>query len=249
MNPDAEKQNDLLFTQALEAETAGDLPALLSKCDQGLAMAGIAPSREMLFRRLRAHANMCLAAERRAYDATGAKLLQAVIEDAKKVISHSSREPDSLVVRYLSQVHTDCGTALYSLSMTPVGTGRAGELMAEARTHFGKALAINPRNDKALAMLESVKRQAAIVESKNGCFIATAAYGSAMAPEVLVFRNYRDEVLSESSLGRLFIQAYYALSPYIAIVIAKSNFLKMLVRIFLLSPLLRIIRERWFRLC
>lgn len=246
MSPDAEKQNDLLFAQALDAETDRDFPTVLRKCEQGLTMPGIAPSREMLFRKLRAHANMRLVAERKAYDATGAKLLQSVIEDAKKVISYSSRAPDSIVAMdlYLSEVHTDYGSALYSFSMTPVGSGRAGELIAEASEHFEKALAINLSNKLARAMLESVKRHAASAEKRTSCFIATAVYGSAMAPEVLVFRNYRDEVLADSFLGRSFVQVYYAISPHIAVVIAKSDFLKLLVRIILLSPLLRIIREK-----
>ena len=51
---------------------------------------------------------------------------------------------------------------------------------------------------------------------KGGCFIATAVYGDSEAPEVLVLRRFRDEVLMKFLLGRGFIAAYYRLSPPIA---------------------------------
>lgn len=51
---------------------------------------------------------------------------------------------------------------------------------------------------------------------KSGCYIATAVYGSYEAPEVLVLRRFRDEVLSQTLWGRAFIKAYYAISPPVA---------------------------------
>lgn len=50
----------------------------------------------------------------------------------------------------------------------------------------------------------------------SGCFIATAVYGDYEAPEVLVLRRFRDNVLGQSVLGRTFIRTYYATSPRIA---------------------------------
>lgn len=50
----------------------------------------------------------------------------------------------------------------------------------------------------------------------GGCYIATAVYGSYDAPEVLTLRSFRDQVLRKHWLGRLFIKAYYFLSPPIA---------------------------------
>lgn len=48
------------------------------------------------------------------------------------------------------------------------------------------------------------------------CFIATAAYGDSNAPEVVAFRNFRDEYLLMKKWGRLFVNIYYQLSPTIA---------------------------------
>lgn len=53
-------------------------------------------------------------------------------------------------------------------------------------------------------------------EQKEGCYIATAVYGSYDAPEVIVLRRFRDESLKKSALGRSFIRAYYKFSPSVA---------------------------------
>lgn len=54
--------------------------------------------------------------------------------------------------------------------------------------------------------------------SKPGrpCFVATATYGSEFAPEVVLLRKYRDDVLLHNRLGKLFVSFYYKISPPIA---------------------------------
>ena len=53
------------------------------------------------------------------------------------------------------------------------------------------------------------------VEEGGGCYVATAVYGSYDCPEVWTLRRYRDYELAETLHGRLFIKAYYAISPTI----------------------------------
>jgi Zn finger protein HypA/HybF involved in hydrogenase expression len=79
--------------------------------------------------------------------------------------------------------------------------------------------------------------------SSSVCFIATATYGSSIAPEVMVFRKYRDDVLLNSKLGRVFVTCYYTLSPPIASIISNNHLLKILTRRILLQPLLRLIKK------
>ena len=57
------------------------------------------------------------------------------------------------------------------------------------------------------------RRSSTSGRSSDGCYIATAVYGSYDCPEVWTLRRFRDEVLRASVLGRLFIRGYYAVSP------------------------------------
>ena len=54
----------------------------------------------------------------------------------------------------------------------------------------------------------------------GGCLIATAAYGSEMAPQVQLLREIRDNQLMNTESGTAFMitfnEAYYSFSPYIA---------------------------------
>lgn len=50
-------------------------------------------------------------------------------------------------------------------------------------------------------------------KSSEGCYIATMVYGDYDHPKVMVLRQYRDEHLLKSFLGRCFVRVYYYLSP------------------------------------
>lgn len=51
-------------------------------------------------------------------------------------------------------------------------------------------------------------------ENKSGgCYIATSVYGSYDCPEVWTLRRFRDNILENHVLGRLFIKLYYFTSP------------------------------------
>jgi hypothetical protein len=69
------------------------------------------------------------------------------------------------------------------------------------------------------------------------CFIATAAYGTPMAEEIQVLRDFRDKYLSTNPPGRLFVSLYYKLSPPVARFIAHHDFLRACIR-FGLMPVL-----------
>jgi hypothetical protein len=71
----------------------------------------------------------------------------------------------------------------------------------------------------------------------KSCFIATACYGNYDAPEVLKLRHYRDNVLIKTYFGRVAVSIYYHTSPPIAKFIDKSGFLKLIVRRYLLTPI------------
>ena len=67
-------------------------------------------------------------------------------------------------------------------------------------------------------------------EGSSGCFIATAAFGSPLAPQVQVLREFRDRHLLTNAAGRLVTTAYYRISPPLAEVVARSKPLRSVVR-------------------
>lgn len=79
---------------------------------------------------------------------------------------------------------------------------------------------------------------------KQGCFIATAAYGTPLAEEINVLRKVRDSYLVHREWGKELVSLYYTLSPPIAEVIEKSEPLKKLVRTFL-KPLVEFFKEKY----
>jgi hypothetical protein len=78
-------------------------------------------------------------------------------------------------------------------------------------------------------------------ENSEGCFIATAAYGTSTAEQLNVLREFRDVELLKSSAGSKFVALYYQLSPLIARFIARNEFVRPLVREFLIEPLVWIV--------
>ncbi len=70
----------------------------------------------------------------------------------------------------------------------------------------------------------------------GGCFIATAAYGSLLEPQVVLLRRFRDTFLMSNRPGFHLVQLYYHYSPPMAAFIARHPGLRHATRI-LLYPL------------
>jgi hypothetical protein len=69
-----------------------------------------------------------------------------------------------------------------------------------------------------------------ILSNDKNCFIATAAFGSKLAPEVKTFRAFRNAILLQNKLGRSFVSFYYEHSPYYANFIAENDTLRSVAR-------------------
>jgi len=77
----------------------------------------------------------------------------------------------------------------------------------------------------------------------GGCFIATAAFGSYHAPEVVLLQKFRDRILLACAPGKLFVQFYYRVSPPIADFISQDDLLRRATRLSL-KPLIFSIQHR-----
>jgi len=82
-------------------------------------------------------------------------------------------------------------------------------------------------------------------QPKNGCLIATAAFGSDLAPQVQFLREYRDNTIMSTSAGSSFINAfnavYYTFSPTVADIERDNPILQQFVRDGI-TPLLGILQ-------
>lgn len=80
----------------------------------------------------------------------------------------------------------------------------------------------------------------------TNCIMATAAYGSAIAPEVQELRLFRDRILRRTDWGTQFFddfhKYYYQFSPSVARLMAADPYAKELLRAALVAPLMTALR-------
>ncbi len=77
------------------------------------------------------------------------------------------------------------------------------------------------------------------------CFIATAAYGSAMHPHVEFLRSFRDEVVLRSEYGAGFenlLELYYRFSPAVAEDMKRNELLKHIVKYTIVWPTVTLLK-------
>lgn len=69
--------------------------------------------------------------------------------------------------------------------------------------------------------------------SSEGCYIASMVYGDYDHPQVLVLRDFRDNVLRKNMLGRAFIKFYYRYSPTWVKYLRNCNKINSFIRVVL----------------
>jgi len=119
-------------------------------------------------------------------------------------------------------------------AVTDIDSGVSAELtilsnqyLADKLRRFGEKV--------VLTISFNIGRDATLtIDVPEVCFIATAAYGTPLAEEIQILREFRDEYLLTNPLGQALVGVYYGVSPPIAEYITEHPSLKPIVRAGLL---------------
>ena len=105
---------------------------------------------------------------------------------------------------------------------------------------FGSGVAISDNNwivIGAIGYQSSAAAYFTMEDQENGCLIATAAFGSEMAPQVQFLREIRDNTIMSTMSGTVFMtgfnQIYYSFSPTIAEWERENSTFRESVKIFI----------------
>jgi hypothetical protein len=96
----------------------------------------------------------------------------------------------------------------------------------------GNIFYFTPSSASSADLCATPTKVVGLLDDKH-CFIATAAFGSDMAPEVNIFRHFRNEYLLNTSWGQTLVKTYYKFSPPVANFISQNEILRTSARVAL----------------
>ena len=149
--------------------------------------------------------------------------LQTKASDASKAIVDAGKETGELVV----EAGKEAGKAITDVGGKAVEKGTiVGETVAEKSSETGQLIV-----EKGTEGIEEIQ------EKGGGCLIATAAYGTELAPQIQFLREIRDKTVMNTNSGIIFMsqfnQIYYSFSPFVADLERENPILQETVRIFI----------------
>ena len=117
-------------------------------------------------------------------------------------------------------------------------------IYSETEGHFNKDLLTkleNYRNNiiDKIKQIDNSFSPTPTPKKPDGCFIATAIYGSYYHENVLVLREYRDKILKSNKLGLIFIDIYYRISPFLAKQLENKTIINRIFRLFVLDKIVK----------
>jgi len=130
--------------------------------------------------------------------------------------------------------------------ITSVGqdvTSYADTGLAASTIYYYRVRATNITGNSAYSNVANTSTLTGTISAASGgggCFIATAAYGSYLEPEVEVLKRFRDNHLLTNRAGKKFVALYYRYSPPLADRIRESETLRAVSR-SILTPVILLI--------
>lgn len=144
-----------------------------------------------------------------------------------------------------SEAQTATGTSETQIT-TSASETQATTSTSETQTTTAETSVTSPTSTTSIMTAAETTTTVASSQppSPPQCVIATAAFGSVLAPEVVYMRYVRDQLIGCTRSGRTLIEAfntfYYSWSPAVAEVITRNELLMAVFRIILL-PLVGIV--------
>jgi hypothetical protein len=139
----------------------------------------------------------------------------------------------ALIIKY---VNSELQRCIYKANQGYDASGDASKCVSESIKLFNKisVLKMNPdikaKYNEQKKSLDKLHNQ---YGNSSGCYIATMAYGDYDHPQVIQLRKFRDETLSKSYLGQLFIKIYYKYSPTLVEVLRNQKQVNTFIRTIL----------------
>lgn len=155
----------------------------------------------------------------------------------------SSSETQTTISSSETEITTSTGESETTTSISETQTATS---TGEAETTTVGALVTSPTSITSVEAAAETTTSVvlSLPLSTPRCVIATATFGSVLAPEAVYMRYVRDQLIGSTPSGRTLIEAfnafYYAWSPAVAEVIAGNELLRAVFRVILL-PLLGIV--------
>lgn len=112
------------------------------------------------------------------------------------------------IISFLTELICNVDATFGASTQTWVVAKAKSTIDRAVRTQWGDASA----TDRLSAIVKKYESDY-VAPKKQGCYIATAVYGSYDCPEVWTLRRFRDNTLAGTWFGRVFISVYYAISP------------------------------------
>ena len=153
---------------------------------------------------------------------------------------NGERITDAVLTLY-SQTDTEIGQMGVSKKDGSFGTSTLGQdpsgIVGKIEINVDGESSVFVDNPSCVQMTDEKIVENIEPENGGGCLIATAAYGTELAPQVQLLREIRDNTVMSTASGTAFMtgfnQLYYSFSPYIADMERENPIYREIVRAFI----------------